>query len=84
MTISEKMYLLDTGMHSHNYDHYTFVTILQQWRLFPYLAAEYALLHFIYTFFADFVSFSVAMVVGEKGERQVCVLPHCGNDCSAQ
>jgi len=52
---------------------------LQQWRLFPYLAAEFALLHFIYTFFTDFVTFSAAMVMGEQSERQVCVPLHYGN-----
>jgi len=56
-------------------NHCTHAHILQQWRLFPYLAAQFALLHFIYTFFTDFVTFSAAMVMGEQSERQVCVPP---------
>lgn len=45
----------------------------QQWRLLPYLAAAYVLSHFCNSFFGDFMSFTVAMVIGDKSETQVCV-----------
>ncbi|XP_076452929.1 LOW QUALITY PROTEIN: peroxisomal acyl-coenzyme A oxidase 3-like [Babylonia areolata] len=43
---------------------------LQQWRLLPYVAAAYAMEVFSLSFFMDFVSLRVGLMVGEKGERQ--------------
>jgi len=45
--------------------------LLQQWRLLPLLSATFALTIFSYTFFLDFIEFHVAMVLGEKSDRQV-------------
>lgn len=43
---------------------------LQQWRLFPYLAATFVLNHFAKTFFADYVMLQAGMIMGDKSERQ--------------
>lgn len=43
---------------------------LQQWRLLPYVAAAYAMEIFSMSFFMDFVSLRIGMMMGEKGERQ--------------
>ncbi|KAL8581251.1 hypothetical protein ACOMHN_038351 [Nucella lapillus] len=43
---------------------------LQQWRLLPYVSAAYALEVFSLSFFLDFVSLRLGMMVGDKGQRQ--------------
>lgn len=43
---------------------------LQQWRLLPYVAAAYAFEIFSMSFFMDFVSLRIGIMMGEKGERQ--------------
>lgn len=44
---------------------------LQQWRLFPYLAALYVLDHFSKTFFMNFVELRVGLMMGTEDQRQV-------------
>ncbi|PVD31700.1 hypothetical protein C0Q70_07118 [Pomacea canaliculata] len=43
---------------------------LQQWRLLPYLAATYALEVFSMSFFMDFASLRIGMMMGDNSERQ--------------
>ncbi|KAK7474378.1 hypothetical protein BaRGS_00034426 [Batillaria attramentaria] len=43
---------------------------LQQWRLLPYVAAAYAMEIFSLSFFMDFVNVRVALLMGDKSERQ--------------
>ncbi|KAI8740037.1 peroxisomal acyl-coenzyme A oxidase 3 isoform X1 [Biomphalaria glabrata] len=43
---------------------------LQQWRLFPYLAATYALDIFSTSFFMNFVELRIGVMVGDKSQRQ--------------
>ncbi|XP_019381574.1 PREDICTED: peroxisomal acyl-coenzyme A oxidase 3 [Gavialis gangeticus] len=43
---------------------------MQQWRLLPYLAATYALDHFVKTLFMNFVEFKIGVVMKEKSLRQ--------------
>ncbi|XP_059144603.1 peroxisomal acyl-coenzyme A oxidase 3-like [Physella acuta] len=43
---------------------------LQQWRLFPYLAATYALENFSTSFFMDYVTLRVGSMVGDTSQRQ--------------
>jgi hypothetical protein len=49
----------------------TVSSLLQQWRLLPYVAAAYAMEIFSMSFFMDFVSLRIGIMMGEKGERQV-------------
>lgn len=42
---------------------------LQQWRLIPYLAATYVLEHFSDSFFMDYASLRISIMVGDKSER---------------
>ncbi|KAH9525616.1 acyl-Coenzyme A oxidase [Bulinus truncatus] len=44
---------------------------LQQWRLFPYLAATYALDIFSTSFFMNFVELRIGSMVGDSSQRQV-------------
>lgn len=49
----------------------TLVSLLQQWRLMPYLAAAYALEHFTKSFFLDFAQFQMGQLMKDRSERQV-------------
>ncbi|XP_078339044.1 peroxisomal acyl-coenzyme A oxidase 3-like [Crassostrea virginica] len=42
---------------------------LQQWRLIPYLAATYVLEHFADSFFMDYASLRISIMVGDKSQR---------------
>ncbi|KYO45699.1 hypothetical protein Y1Q_0021372 [Alligator mississippiensis] len=42
---------------------------LQQWRLLPYLAATYALDHFVKTLFMNFVEFKIGVAMKEKRRK---------------
>ena len=46
------------------------MSVPQQWRLFPYLAAVYVLNNFLAGFFEDFVQFTAGVVLGDKSDRQ--------------
>ncbi|XP_074641491.1 peroxisomal acyl-coenzyme A oxidase 3-like [Tubulanus polymorphus] len=43
---------------------------LQQWRLIPYIAANFALLHFTHSFFMDFAEFTVGRMMGNSEVKQ--------------
>ncbi|RUS84931.1 hypothetical protein EGW08_007293 [Elysia chlorotica] len=43
---------------------------LQQWRLFPYLAAAYALDCFSFTLFRDFIAFRIGSMMGDSSQAQ--------------
>lgn len=43
---------------------------LQQWRLFPYLAAAYALDNFAMSLFRDFVAFRIGSMMGDNSQAQ--------------
>lgn len=45
--------------------------MLQQWRLFPYLAAAYVLEYFSQKLFLDFVEFRIAQILGDTKDRLV-------------
>ncbi|GFO08944.1 acyl-CoA oxidase [Plakobranchus ocellatus] len=43
---------------------------LQQWRLFPYLAATYALENFAMSFFRNYVAFRIGSMMGDTSQQQ--------------
>ncbi|XP_041350325.1 peroxisomal acyl-coenzyme A oxidase 3-like [Gigantopelta aegis] len=43
---------------------------LQQWRLLPYLAAAFGMELFSHSFFLDYVSLRIGMMMGDNSERQ--------------
>ena len=56
--------------------------MLQQWRLFPYLASAYVLDYFSRKLFVDFFEFKIAQIMGDSKERLVsnniiCFSDHC-------
>lgn len=68
------------------------LSLFQQWRLIPYLAAAYALEHFTKSIFMNFVEFQIGQITKDKSDRQVsqhemyvCVLSlpsyHCSTLC---
>lgn len=45
------------------------IIFFQQWRLIPYLAATYVLEHFADSFFMDYASLRISIMVGDKSQR---------------
>lgn len=46
-------------------------SLLQQWRLIPYVAAVYALDLFSKSFYTNFVEFQIGLLMRDSSDRQV-------------
>ena len=53
------------------------ISLLQQWRLLPYLASVYVLTHFGYRLFDEFTMFAAGTMMGDKSKRQVSQMRGC-------